>query len=403
MNGNLMVVGAGRFQLPAIRKGQVLGYKVVANDADPNAVGLEVADYCYHLDVKDIEGCIRVARAHRICGVLTVAAEVAVPTVAAVADALCLPGVSLEAAQVSVDKSRMRERFDQWSVPSPRWRKCASLAEARQSASELCWPLVVKPADNAGSRGVSLIEKPGDLAEAFTKAFSQSRRGLVMVEEFMQGVEISCESFVYRGKVYVLGLSDKIRTQPPYLLDTTVLFPSEHPHHIQERAREVARMAIKATGIDMAAIHMELMVTNGEVKVVELAARGAGFGVFTDILPWVTGVDAVEQLIRLSVGEEPNFGVTQHRGCVLRFPEIAPGVVSSVTGVDRARNLPGIFELQIYVRSGDVVRPLTSGSDRVGHIIAMAENRAAARAIIRMAENRICIRTEPITQPTAAA
>jgi biotin carboxylase len=394
----LMVVAAGPFQVPGIRRAQSLGYRVIANDANPDAPGLKLADQGYHLDLQDIAGCIDVARKNSIVGVLTVAADAAVPTVSAVAAALDLPGVSLEAAQTAVDKSRMRECFDRCGVPSPKWRQCASLAEAEAAARELDWPVVVKPADNAGSRGVSLVRLAAELAESYKKAHEQSRRGSVMVEEFMPGVEISCELFVYRGEVFVLGLSDKIRTSPPCLLDTTVLFPSEHSKDIQERACEVASMAIRATAIDMATVHMELMVTNGEVKVVELAARGAGFRVFTDIVPWVTGIDTVEQLIRLSVGEQPDFSVTQSRAAVLRFPEVKPGVVTSVSGVESARALPGIFEASINVKPGDIVRPLTSGSDRAGHIIAFAETRAGAVALTRQAEQRICVRTEPMTQ-----
>jgi biotin carboxylase len=396
-----MIVGAGPFQVPGIRRAQELGYRVVANDGNPDAPGLKMADHGYHLDLKDLEGCVRIARQHAVAGVLTVAADAAIPTVAAVSAALHLPGVSLVAAQVAVDKSRMRECFDRFNVPSARWRECASLVEVEEAACKLGWPVVVKPPDNAGSRGVSLAERLEDVAPAYHRALGHSRSGTVMVEEFMPGVEISCEAFVHRGEVYVLSLSDKIRTRPPYLLDTTVLFPSDQPRNIQERACEVARMAIRATGIDAATVHMELMVTDSDVKVVEVAARGAGFRVFTDMVPWVTGVDTLEQLINLSVGKEPNFTVTQNRAAVLRFPEVESGVVTSVSGVESARQLSGIFDLEIYVKPGDIVRPLTSGSDRVGHIITMAETRAGALAVSRQAEQSICIRTEPVPQSTA--
>jgi len=398
VNKTLMIVGAGPFQVPGIRKAQALGYTVVANDGNPDAPGLKLADYGYHLDLKDVEGCIRVARQHAVKGVLTVAAEAAIPTVAAVASTLGLPGVSLASAEIAVDKSRMRDCFDRFNVPSPRWKQCASLTEAAAAACELGWPVVVKPPDSAGSRGVSLLERPGDVVAGYAKALEHSRRGTVLVEEFMPGVEISCEAFVYRGEVCILGLSDKVRTRPPYLLDTTVLFPSDHPKAVQERACAVARRAIRATGIDMATVHMELMVNDGDVKVVELAARGAGFRVFTDIVPWVTGVDTVEQLIRLSVGEQPDFTVTQSRAAVLRFPEAEAGIVTSVGGVENVRALHGVFDVSVYVKPGDVVRPLASGSDRVGYIIVFAETRAGAVALIHQAEQGICIVTEPMTQ-----
>src|SRR5262249_18514362 len=150
--------------------------------------------------------------------------------------------------------------------------KCSSIAEAEDAAGRLAWPVVVKPTDNAGSRGVSLASGESELIDSFRAAQKCSRSGFVLVEEFMPGVEISCEAFVYQGQVFVLGLSDKIRTAPPHLLDTTVLFPSEQPAAIQVEAREVAKKAILAAGIDMATVHMELMVSDGRVRIVELAA-----------------------------------------------------------------------------------------------------------------------------------
>lgn len=394
MSKTLMVVGAGLYQLPAIIKAKEMGYKVVANDIDPNAIGLECANYKYNTDIKDIDGCIKIAHKHKICGVLTVAAERAVRTVASIANSIGLPGLSLDAAEIATDKSLMREQFEKHGVPSPVSHKCWSLNEADTYARKIGFPVVIKPADNAGSRGVSLVESFENLSKAYNHALSHSQRGLVLVEEFMPGVEISVELFVYKGKVYFLELSDKIRTPPPYLLDTTVVFPSDQPDFIQSRACEVAQMAINATGIDMATVHMELMITKEGVKVVELAARGAGFHVFTDMVPWVTGVDVVEQLIKMSVGEVPDFTVRHHRGSVLKFPMTSPGLIKRIEGFEEAKKIKGISVLEFYVKPGDFVRPLTSGSDRIGHIISMAETRTESLEIIKQAENIIKIEVE---------
>jgi biotin carboxylase len=127
---------------------------------------------------------------------------------------------------------------------------------------------------------------------------------------------------------------------------------------------------------------------------VELAARGPGFKVFTEMIPWVTGIDTVRELIRLSVGETPDFSNPLQRGAVLRFPEVAPGRVRRIAGLDAARRTSGITDLEIYCREGDTVRPLTSGVDRVGHIFALADTRAAAPAAVQQAEQTLRIETE---------
>jgi biotin carboxylase len=138
------------------------------------------------------------------------------------------------------------------------------------------------------------------------------------------------------------------------------------------------------------------MVTPKGPMMVELAARGPGFKVFTDMIPWVTGIDVVRELIRLSVGETPDFSNPLQRGAVLRFPEVAPGRVCRIAGIETARAIPGVTDLEVYCREGDVVPPLTSGADRVGHIIAMADTRDAALTAMRQAEQALLIETEPV-------
>jgi biotin carboxylase len=136
---------------------------------------------------------------------------------------------------------------------------------------------------------------------------------------------------------------------------------------------------------------------------VEMAVRGAGFHVFTEMLPWVTGVAVVEQLIRLSVGLATDFTVKALRGAVLRFPEARPGRVRAVDGVEQARGVPGIRDLEIYVKAGDIIRPLRSGSDRIGHIIAMADTRAEAAAAVAQAEQLIHVDVDDAVSETMVA
>ena len=395
MARKVLIIGAGPVQVAGIKRAQEMGFTVVATDGNPKAPGLQIADIPVVMDVKDIPSTIALAKRHRVDGVLCVAVEVAVKTVAAVAHELGLSALSPEAAENATDKHRMRTLWAANSIPSPISYPCMSLAEAQTAAREVGFPTVVKPADNAGSRGVSKVERIEDLPTAYEKALGYARNGMVLVEEFMPGVEMSVEALAYEGEVYVMALSDKIRTKPPYLLDTTVLFPSEHPPHIQERAKEIVAAAIKALGIDMSPVHAEVMVTPHGPVMVELAARGPGFKVFTDMIPWVTGVDVVKELIKLSVGEEPDLRSKLNRGSVLRFPEMPPGLVKRVEGVDEAKQIEGISDLEIYIKPGDIVRPLTSGSDRVGHIISIAETREEAVEIVKQAESILRIEVEP--------
>ncbi|MGB8166686.1 MAG: ATP-grasp domain-containing protein [Chthoniobacteraceae bacterium] len=390
----VLIIGAGPVQVAGIKRARELGFHVIAADDNPHAPGLPLADQADVGHVKDVAHLTALARAERVEGIFSISVEQAVKTIAAVCHELRLPGLTPQAAENATNKHRMRAAWAAAGVPSPVSQACQSLAEIRAAAGLFGFPVVVKPVDSAGSRGVSFVDHDAQLETAYEQARVFASGGTVLVEEYMHGVEMSVEAFVVGGRFWPLALSDKVRTQPPYLLDTTVLFPSEQPTAIQEEAVRIVARAAEVLGIDNAPIHAEVMVTPKGPMMVELAARGPGFKVFTEMISWVTGIDTVRELIRLSVGETPQFADPLARGAVLRFPEIAPGRVRSISGVEAARAVPGITDLEIYCREGDTVRPLASGGDRVGHIIAMSDTRAVALAAVREAERTLQIETE---------
>ena len=386
MPERILILGAGPFQLPAIRAARALGFKAVATDRNPEAVGLREADHPETVDLSDVSGCLGLAQHYKIAGVLTVASEIAVPTVAAIAEMLDLPGPGIQGARIATNKAMMRELFHEHSIPCRVARCCTSISDVELAIEDTGLPVVVKPTDNAGSRGVSYVDHGWQLGKAVQHALAHSREKRLLVEEYIPGVEMSVEGFVVNGCFSAIALSDKIRTDPPYLLDTTVLFPSQQPRRIQDAACDVIQRSVDAAGLHTAAIHAELMVGPGGVNVIEFAARGAGFKVFTDMLPWVTGIDVVTVLVHLAVGEPVDLSSPLARGSVLRFPEVPPGRVASIKGVDEARAMHGVKDLELYVRPGDEIPVLSSASDRVGYFVTVGESRREAEEIMERVE-----------------
>jgi biotin carboxylase len=391
----LMVLGAGPYQVPVIRKAQQMRFSVLAVDGDPAAPGLRIADAGGVVDVRDTGRCLQMATERRIVGVTTVAVEPAVRTLAAIATALRLPGPSVEAAAGATDKTSMRAAWSRAGVPSTRSFPCTTREALFDAVDALGFPVVVKPADSAGSRGVERVDRAGRLVAAYEAALAASRRGVAVVEAFMPGVEMSVEAFVCGGVLTAVALSDKRRTAPPYLLDTMVSFPSEQPAQVQERAIEIVRRAVRALGLDMCTVHAEVMVTPQGPRMVELAARGAGFKVFTHMVPWSSGTDAVAALIRLAVGATVSVRPCRRRGAVLWFPQAVPGWVRAIRGLEEARATPGIHEIGLFVQAGDTVRPLTCGTDRIGYVIALARSRRTAEAAVHRAGSCLVVETRP--------
>ncbi len=382
-----MFVGAGPYQVKGIEKAKEMGMFVVATDGNPEAPGLEVSDLSYVVDVKDIDANLEIARKNSVDGVLSVASEVSIRTVAVISQSLGLPGLEIDVAEKCTDKALMREAFFDSGVPSPKSYAVCDYQELLSKKEEIGLPVVIKPADNAGSRGVRLVEELDELKFAYDKALEYSEKGKVLIEEYMDGVEVSVEAFMYEGIMHVIALSDKVRTDPPYLLDKEVIFPSTYNYEVKKQIIREAEKAIKAVGIKMGPVHMELMITKDGPVPVELAARGPGFKVFTDIMPTITGIDLLKELILISLGQRPNLMKTRNKASVIKFIDTKTGTLKKISGLEEAKKINGIYELELYVEEGDSVHILTCGADRVGHIISIADSRKEAEKIVEAAES----------------
>ena len=382
----LVVVGAGSFQVPVIARAKERRFFVVALDANPEAPGFALCDRSIVVDIRNPAACIAALECIEPVAVLALATEVAVVTVAFIAEVFGLKGVSVEAALNSTSKKRMRECFLEYKIPSPAFKAISNAASVNTAAAAIGFPLVVKPSDSAGSRGVSIVTAPRSLQAAYDHALSFSTNGEVLIEAYMDGVEISVESYVQDGVVTILSLSDKIRTESQYPLDTHVIFPSEKADAIQAEAKSMAIRAIEACKIDNAVVHMEMMVTPEGPKMVELAARGAGFHVFSKMLAWVCDINTVDLLIDISLGKKIMYPALKQRGAVLAFPGAKSGIVKEVYGLSDIQQTQGVYEAEAYVKTGDRINELRSGSDRIGHIIVFGDDRVKALEITRKAE-----------------
>ena len=394
MGKKILFVGAGRFQLPGILKAKQMGLEVLAVDGDPNAPGLGVADLNAVIDVRDVQGVLDISEAHKIDAVTSIASEVSVRTVADVAFALGLPGIHPDVSRKVTDKEKMREVFRDSGIPSTEFRGINCVEEGMIAYRDLGPEVVVKPVDNAGSRGVQYVANEDKLGDAFIEALEHSISKRVLIEKYMEGAEISVEAYVHEGEITILCMSDKVRTPPPFLLDTIVLFPTCVDSVLKKQILDVAIGAIQAVGLDNAPVHIEIILTPDGPRMVEMAGRGAGFKVFTDIVPRVTGVDLVRASIKAAIGENPDLRVRRDDAAALRLLSGTPGRVISISGLSEARDVQGVAEVELYIDAGDSVRPLTNGSDRIGHIIAYASSRQEVEDVVRHCESTIEIATE---------
>lgn len=391
MQKNFLVVGAGKVQLPIIERAKSLGYKVFAIDGDPQAPGFLVADTSCNIDILDINACVSFAQKHKISGVGTLSSDIALPTVAAISASIGIPGPSVRVVERVTNKKLMNECLTANGVPVAKSIPVNSIEDAIIAFEKLGEKVVIKPPDSAGSRGVSFVDNKSKVVWAYKHSKKVSRKNYVLVESFLEGTEVSVEGFVVNGKYHQICISDKLRTNPPFLLDKRVSFPSNQPLNIQESIGAVAKSAVEALCLNNVPFHIELILTPDGPYVVEVAGRGAGFFVFSHILPWVTGVDTIDVLINMSFGNDVDIVCKNMRGAIIHFIESKPGKVVDISDIEKIKNTTGVLDADIYVKPGDIIQPLTSGSERPGHIITFANTREIAENILNKALDDLII------------
>ena len=390
----LLIIGASILQLPAIKRAKELGYYTAVLDYNPNAVGIKYADEYFNASTIDIDAVVEVAKSFCPDGIMTLATDMPMRSIARAAGELGLPGIDMETAIKATDKGEMIKAFAACGVPHPWYYIAKDIEQLQTVKDKLTYPCIVKPTDNAGSRGVKLIESEKSLAESYGYAVASSRSGAVIFEEYMQGREVSVEIIVQGGAVHVLAVTDKITTGAPHFVEMGHTQPSSLPADKVEEIKDLACRAVKAVGINDGPAHVEIMLTDKGAKMVELGARMGGDCITTHLVPLSTGVDMIEATIRIACGEQADVDIKHSRGAAIRYIESGVGVIKEITGVDEARALPGIREISFTKGVGDTVGSIGSSTDRVGFVIASGSDRESAVSVCEAALEKINVITE---------
>jgi biotin carboxylase len=384
----VLVVGAGRYQVAVIRRARELGLRVVAVDRNPDASGLREADVPRVVDFSTPGAVLADVRDLGIDGVLTVQAERAVPMVAALAEALGLPGIGVDTARLMTNKLAMRAQLAEAGLPQPRFATVRTPEEARAEAARIGFPAVLKPADSAGQVGLARIESAADAEASLPAAVAASPSGEAVLEEYVEGTELNGIVVVQDGEVLSVTLCDRLR--PPgrgFGVSWLHVYPPTPEGAQLAEAERVAADAVRALGLRTGIGFPQLIARpGGGVALVECAARIGGM--MGEHLRHALGIDLLEVALRLSLGErvpvtlvEPRF----RRPVAIRFltaepGTLTPGRVTRVGPLDPVLAAPGVLDAAIYAVVGETIRPVTIISDRRGYVIATGETRSEAIA-----------------------
>jgi biotin carboxylase len=408
---SILIIGGGVMQLPAIAAAGRLGLFTHVADGNPQCPGASEADAFHHIDLRDLEGLLSCARGiPGLKGVFTAGTDFST-SVAWVAEHLGLPGNSYEVSLDATDKGRMRDRLSKAGVRVPLYRvirkPSASTSAIQSAAGELRFPVVCKPVDNMGARGVRRVSAPAELEEAVVSAGQLSVTETVIVEESIRGQEYSLDALVSDGTVYVTGVAERHIYFPPWFVELGHTIPAQLPERDRTALEKTFIDAIRAIGITEGAAKGDIFLAHSvetgepEVTVGEIAARLSGGYMSGWTYPCSSGIPLTELGIEIAVGrsiDENRLRPTQHRVSVERAVISAPGIVETIKAPN-AQSHDGVLarDERVFVTcaEGDSVRGPTNNVEKVGNIIAIGATVADAEERVADIRRHITIRLAP--------
>lgn len=381
MVSKVLVVGAGIGQVPLCRLVKQRGLFLIIVTIPGNYPCIALADKVYYIDIYDREEIVRVAREEHIDAVISDQNDLMMPTVAYVAERLGLPGNTFVQVNSYCNKNIFRENCDKLLIPSPKHCKVHQ-REIPAGFTNIPFPWVVKPEDSQSSIGVAKVDNEDEYFEALTFALLKSKNKTAIVEEFFEGREVVVEGFIYNGDYYNLGIADrKYFKLDRMFIPSQTIFPSVISVELKNRLIGYEQAYTGYVHPDFAIVHSEYLINErtGEIRVVESALRGGGVYISSHLVPLSTGIGINDTLIDCALGKEIDIQVLLSRNVrkaaayiCFYLPE---GIVRSISGLEKIKGLPYVYQCDVSVEVGDAVKEMTYKGQRLGPVIVSGESR----------------------------
>lgn len=316
----IVIIGANDFQNPLILKAKEMGFETHVFAWKDGSVGERTADFFYPISIVERDRILKECEKIRPDAVASIGSDLAMLTVNEVAGKLGLPCNSMECTRVSTNKHAMRMAFKAAGVPVPGF-KGVDAETGVEEVKDLKLPVIVKPTDRSGSRGITKLTDWSGFSEALKLAVENSFEKRAVVEEYLTGEEYSCECISYRGAHWFLALTKKYTTGGPHFIETAHLEPSGLSKEQTEKVKKAVFQALDALGVENGASHTEFMIDDEDrVKIIEVGARMGGDCIGSDLVPLSTGYDYVRMVIDVACGKKPEFEKSREEGAAcIRF------------------------------------------------------------------------------------
>lgn len=389
----VLVVGGSVWQVALVRAAKKRGCFVICTNPYKDSPGFAPADVGLRIDIRHMDKLLATARRYRVDAVVSDQIDLAVPTVAYLAEKLGLPGIGRDKAALFTNKHLMREFCDAHGFLQPRSRLVSSPQEAGRAAREFGFPCIMKPLDSRSSRGVFLVRNAAQLKKLIPLTLSEgTNRRDFLVEERIVGLEHTVEGFKLPDGHVTLAVSTKGHyAGAPTVADRLVYSGVGSRYAALARSHDAL---IDAMGLPFGITHCEYMLKGGRFYMIEVAARGGGVGISSEIIPIISGADVTQALVRLSLGEDLRrlpIRAPKAKHAVLEFFETKKGRVKALHGLEKIRAMPQIHRCELNIKVGDRVGPPANDSARPGYFIGMAGGLAGIDRLSRRVKRTLRI------------
>ncbi|HYH02322.1 MAG TPA: ATP-grasp domain-containing protein [Bacillota bacterium] len=380
----ILVLGAGYSQLNAIRRLKQLGHLVVVSDYYENPPAKAVADFHEPVSTFDVAANIAVARKHGVDALMTLGTDQPVYTAARVAQELGLPSLlDVVTAKAVTNKRLMKYCFVENNLPTVNFRLVTENFRDEELAG-LTFPLVVKPLDSQGQRGVYKLDSVAAIRQVIGEVLSYSREAEILVEEYYSSDEITVSGWVVDGRVYLISVVDRISQQnfPHIGICVRHRFPSQYQAEYLDQIQALSRKIARSFNISNGPIYFQMLIGDQGLKINEIACRLGG-AYEDEYLLEATGIDILGMLLDTSQGRSVDEAALQRydisqitKAISVELFFARPGQVGSLSDMDALKRLPGVIQANHHLEIGSMVRPAENATARAGFVIVAGQNEA---------------------------
>lgn len=383
MKKTLLIIGAGREQIPAYQIAKKMGLTVIGTDRNPNAPAFDFADQKLICSTRDanhtLETVLEFSKKKSINGVMTIANDVPF-TVALVANTLSLPGISLQSARYASNKILMKKQFVKDGVPTPKSEILGNKKDFLTLISKKSFPLILKPSDGRGGRGVLYLDKSVDLNQAWDFVFEISDNKELMLEEYIIGKQLSVEGIFIKKKFFPIAFADRnynnLKDTKPHIIEDGGTIPSKY-EELTVKISKIIEKAAESLKIDFGSVKADIVLSDSGPMIIELAARLSGNYFATHHIPMAYGIDIVSAMIKISLGDEINEStiLPKHKKYLSAryfFPN--QGKIEEVKGLDKVKSLDYVKMLEIFHKKDELQPKIEGHVDRAGIVTCEGMN-----------------------------